>query len=213
MGRFNLAVPQGSCLSPILFNIYFNEVADCTNTLAYADDTATLQTETTLKKLQYHLQKNIKEIDYECDKIGLKISKSKSKILARGPKSSELEVSINNNRIELAESFKYLVVINDKQINFKEHIDKVKTQARTKFNLMRWLTSRTTGANILALVRVYKSFIRPLLEYASPVWMNSAKTKFKQTQQSTAVLPLLVLGYATMDLKRTSEHSERRITS
>jgi len=74
-------VPQGSCLSPTLFNIFFSDISDHIlkniHRALYADDLGILYNSDKLKAIESNLQIAVNEINAFCTKWGLVINKSR----------------------------------------------------------------------------------------------------------------------------------------
>jgi len=77
----NRGVPQGSCLSPTLFNIYFSDIADVipknSDRALFADDLVIWHSDSSLKVIEFILQRAINKIVTFCDKWGLLLNKKK----------------------------------------------------------------------------------------------------------------------------------------
>jgi hypothetical protein len=75
-------VPQGSCLSPTIFNIFFSDIAHViahpVNKALYADDLAIWYTGNNKKEMEHILQKAIDHITSYCTKWGFKLNKCKT---------------------------------------------------------------------------------------------------------------------------------------
>ena len=53
---------------------------------------------------------------------------------------------------------------------FTSHINKTATKAKKKLNVLKALAGTDWGQDKQTLVNTYKSIIRPVLEYGSPIW-------------------------------------------
>ena len=91
-----------------------------------------------------------------------------------------------NQQIKEVESHKHLGVILSNDCSWQKHIDYIKGKAWTRINIMRWLKY---DIDRKSLETIYKSFIRPLLEYADVIWDNC-------TQQNKKELELIQLEAA-----------------
>ena len=65
----------------------------------------------------------------------------------------------------------------DSGLKFKFHIQKI---IKKSVKLYGWMVRTLVSSNAQLIMRVYKSIIRPNLEYASSVW-NPVSTKLTQS--------------------------------
>ncbi len=70
--------------------------------------------------------------------------------------------------IEIVQTFKLLGVIISSDLTWNAHIDYICTKASKRLYALRIL--KRSGAPANDLITVFCAFIRPVLEYASPVW-------------------------------------------
>jgi hypothetical protein len=98
------------------------------------------------------------------------ISFSKCNLIVIGNLSACPDYKLSEHIISKVDNVRDLGVCVDNKLNFKIQIKDITTRAKQRSALIfRGFLSRNTCHLILA----YKSFIRPLLEYASPVWSPS----------------------------------------
>ena len=172
----NAGVPQGSILGPLLFLIYVNDLADglSSNAKLFPDDTSLFSVvhdaNTTAKELNNDLVK-INRWAYQC-KMSFNPDPSKQAqevIFSRKTKKEyHPPLAFNNNNVLETNSQKYLGVVLDNHLSFEDHLKMI----LNKVNKTIWLLCKLQ--NILprsALLTIYKSFIRPHLDY-SDIYMT-----------------------------------------
>ena len=77
-------------------------------------------------------------------------------------------LSSSGLNIEIVHTFKLLGVIISSDLTCNAHIDYICTKASKRLYALRIL--KRSGAPANDLITVFCAFIRPVLEYASPVW-------------------------------------------
>jgi len=88
-----------------------------------------------------------------------------------------LEVYLNNKLLRRVKTMKYLGIIIDSKLTFKEHI----TQATEKCRKIIFALSKSAklnwGLGHKALKTLYTGGIQPLLLYGAPVWAETIDKK------------------------------------
>ncbi|CAH1253777.1 IGFALS [Branchiostoma lanceolatum] len=77
-------------------------------------------------------------------------------------------LTLNGERVERVRKFKLLGVIVSDDLSWGPHIDYILSKVRPRLHYLR--LSKRAGLPADVLLDIYKAFIRPVLEYGSPVW-------------------------------------------
>lgn len=92
-------LPQGSCLSPTLFNIYTSQLHEINDTqtqlFQFADDLAIISTNPNKAKAAQNLQNKIEELQVKCQMFNLEFNLEKTKFM---------HMSANKNKISTYKS-------------------------------------------------------------------------------------------------------------
>lgn len=159
---------QGSSLSPILFNFFINDLVRSlellrgpkvygrkTPVLAFADDIAVIARNTT------ELQEMIKTAENWSVSNGMKFNATKCIYLGNGNAPA-----IYNEEITKENTAKYLGIYFDhKGIVPQATIMERAKNANTRTNMLRKCGFNLRGLTLAASTAIYKTFIRPMLEY------------------------------------------------
>ena len=91
-------------------------------------------------------------------------------VFRRYMRAAELQhipnLHIYNQPVTYSDEVKFLGVILDTRLNLSRHIQYVKSKAIKRISILRCLAGRNCGADRSILLRIYKSMIRPILDYA-----------------------------------------------
>lgn len=179
-------VPQGAVLSPTLFNIYINDIPknDKTTLSLFADDTAILSTSKINKIAKANIITHINEIQQFFQKWKIKINKEKTQIVKfdLSPNSSPESINIFNQEIQIGNELTYLGVTLDKRLNFNSNTSKLIEKSRTAIRTLFPLINLHSKLNVNLRLYIYKTYIKPILLYACPVWGNTTRSNLKKLQ-------------------------------
>ena len=181
VGKVTSGIPQGSVLGPLLFVAYINDLPRHANNEVriFADDTK-LFSKSDNKEDRESLQDDLDRLCEWSDTWLLRFHPQKCCVMRLGNNPEEhcytMKTTTENStqRHVLAESDaeKDLGVIIDKKLTFQKHISQVTAKANRILGVMR----RTFDhLNDKTFVQLYKSMIRPILEYGHSVWSPEQK--------------------------------------
>ena len=161
-------IPQGSILGPLLFIIFINDLSDGTSCPCkiFADDTKSYDIDKNHKLLQKDLLTFLKW----SAKWLLKFNKSKCSVLHMGKNNRKEKYYMDEDLTEELKSIdseKDVGVTFSKDLKFNLHINNV----IKKSNQLTGLIKRSfTYTDRQLLLNLYKSIVRPHLEYANVIW-------------------------------------------
>jgi ribonuclease P/MRP protein subunit RPP40 len=171
VGALISGVIQGSCLGPLLFVLYVNDIvnvfANGVMCKLYADDIKMY----TVIKADIDcstFQSNLDRLQQWSDRWQLRIAYKKCSILQIGNSSKfARDYFLEDNCISNVSTCKDLGIIIDQRLTFTSHINSIVTRAHARASLIHkcFLSrDRTT------LTRAFCMYVRPMLEYACSVW-------------------------------------------
>ena len=183
MQEINNGIPQGSVISPTLFNIAVNDLDKALSGVSlsqYADDIAIWKSNRNVKYINTKIQQNLDLTSDWCCKWGFKLSASKTQaVLFTNKRNREAKLKIHDKFIDFHTSAKFLGVIFDHKLSWHEHINYILSRCKKKINLLKCISGLDWGADCCTLLRIYKSLIKPVLEYGCEAF-NSASITFKK---------------------------------
>jgi endonuclease/exonuclease/phosphatase family metal-dependent hydrolase len=169
-------VPQGSVLGPLLFLIYINDLGDqCESPLRLFADDALLYHKHTTKEDELQIQNDIKQLEKWSQKWLLNFNVAKCAHLeVRSSKESTCDafsLQLQDKEITKADSIKYLGLTIGSNLSWSTHIHNICTTANQKLGILKrnFYRAPTRTKELL-----YKSIVRPTLEYCAPVWDPSS---------------------------------------
>ena len=165
-------VPQGSVLGPLLFNLFVNDITDSLepNTTAklFADDLKLYREFSNVHP--NNLQAQLNTIQNWSKLWQLQISLLKCSTLTLGSKELQTKLHLDGNYIAQSHNVRDLGITIDSDLKFKNHIHSIVTTASQRSALiLRCFLSRNPDS----LVRAFKVYVRPLLEFASTSFLVS----------------------------------------
>jgi hypothetical protein len=186
-------VPQGSIISPHLFNIFINDIPVPKNgdLALFADDTAFFYQSTwkNLNSIKNHLTKALHSFQSFFNEWKIFLNESKTEFIVLTKSSKMLRkaasdvIKFNNIDLNWKNQVKYLGVILDSKLNFKQHIDFVLQKAKKlAFSTLYCLLKKNSYVSSDLKVRIYKSIIRPVFSYACPIFINCARSHLNKLQ-------------------------------
>ena len=194
-------LPQGSCLSPLLFNIFINDLFDnIPQHISYslfADDSAIWCSDKNLDESIFRLQTALGKLEQWSRVNGLQFSaeKSAASIFSRSTRiQTDRRLRIYNNTIPFVNKFKFLGVVLDRRLSMQQHAKHVKTKCSSRLNLLRCMTGTSFGADRATLLRLYKSLVLPIIEYGAVIYAGGSKTALKTIDTLQNLFIRIALG-------------------
>ena len=174
-------VSQGSVLSCTLFAVAINSVlnvipADIKKCL-YVDDLCIWYSSNYMPSIQRKLQQALNKISDWTRSTGFSFSTEKTMAVRFHRKRGiqpEPDLTLNGSPIAIKNRAKYLGLTFDERLNWRAHIDDLKARCHKAMNLLKCLSWKSWGSDRATLLRLYRTIIRPRLDYGCEAY-GSAK--------------------------------------
>lgn len=213
----NFGVPQGSVLSPCLYNIFISDMPThkhCERAL-YADDTALYSSSRFVKSIESNLKTYYKNLNAYFNKWKIKINHEKTQaVFCSNRRTKQLPsgpLVLHSEEVQWNDSIKYLGYYIDRKLNNIAHIDKTLHKVDNIIKVLYPIIHRESCTNTSIKLLIYKLYIRPVLTYAAPLISTASRTQLRKLQiKENKILRLLLnkpYDYGTIAL-----HEEAAIT-
>uniref|UniRef100_A0A914NFB3 Reverse transcriptase domain-containing protein n=1 Tax=Meloidogyne incognita TaxID=6306 RepID=A0A914NFB3_MELIC len=196
-------VPQGSILGPLLFILYISDLPEKCKTKGveiklFADDLKAYYISKPSPSFSSTLQNFISNLEIYSAQNDLFLSTEKCKVLHIGRQNPKSQYSLYNSlisSIQKEESIRDLGVHFQSDLKWDSHINIIVSKAKkVMFTIIKSL--KTNNPHIL--LNLYKIYIRPIIEFASPIFNPYLKKDIEhiETVQKTF---LKMLGHSIND--------------
>ena len=219
----NVDVPQGSCLGPLLFLIYINDLPQAVQKSSmsmYTDDTSLCHQSSDIAQLNEAINSDLAQVEkwLKGNKLSLNVMKTHSMLISIKPKQKTLEnqgeslkLKIQNKELEVVQKSKYLGVQIDNTLDWKDHIKTVSSRVSRGIGFLKHAKSFLPEETLRTM---YTGIVEPYFRYCCSVWGCCGVTEINQLQKlqnraarivtgssfDAPVMPLIKkLGWKTID--------------
>lgn len=164
-----IGVPQGSVLGPLLFAIYLNDLEDYLKHCKYhcfADDTIIYLEGNNVEELINVINSELKDLSewFAVNKLKLNVNKTKAMCITseneyRRIMDHQRVITIEGENIEFVEVVKYLGVMVDYKLSFKNHVDYICKKIGKRLGVMYRIKNSLTQ---YARYMLYNAIILPM---------------------------------------------------
>lgn len=200
--RVSSGVPQGSVLGPLLFIIFYRDLPSVVSSRSamFADDTLVYDHCNPAERLNQCCRVNddILSLFAWADNWGTSFNARKSAQLIVQRQRSRHQVPNNSTagvcEIPVVSHTKHLGVVLSDNLSWSKHINFIFEKIRFKVFLLKRLAQRTGAADVVK--RLYVALVRPVMEYANPVWGNCKADDAAALERVQLAIARAVLGWS-----------------
>ena len=151
-GHPNGGVPQGTICGPKCFMMYINDLSTPVPLYKYVDDSTLFEI---------------------CEMNSISLMQESVNIAAEWTKNNDMKINSEKSK-EMIISYthgnhvKLLCITLSNDLTWKRHVDNIVKKAGKRMYMLYQL--KRAGVNQADLVTIYISVVRPVVEYACPVW-------------------------------------------
>ena len=188
--EMKIGLPQGTVISPLVFLLFSSDLQYVSKELysiLFADDTAILATNKDVKKLYSQMNKILADAQDWFLANKLSLHPGKTRYIHFFPPKEELiadrKIYIMGKEITRIRQgskepyFKYLGVLLDEDLSFKEHMKKVHAKIMASANL---IAQHRYSIPKKMRILLYNALVKPHLEYCLEIWGAGAKTNMNR---------------------------------
>ena len=191
----SVGLKQGCLISPLLFNLYINDLVDeikslkCgvdideednIDILLYADDIALIA------KSESDLQKMLDKLSVWCNKWKLKVNPNKSQVVhfRKGPSVARTMFTFvcGDDNLNVVDSYRYLGLIFTEFLDFTVMSKAVAQSATRALGLVIAKCKAHGGVPHSVFTQLYDALVQPIIDYGASVWGTTAYSHIKTIQ-------------------------------
>ena len=187
-------VPQGSCLGPLLWNVYINDLLHFIPSVrAYADDLTLAHAyspgeETATAR---HMNATLSRIASWGSKWQVRFAPHKTQMLTVSRTRTPLSLTLEGVAIQPKDEVDVLGVTYDSALTFRRHIERLAREASGKLAALRRISWLLDGKGLEVL---YKAQVRSSLEYSCLAWGGAASRHLSLLDRVQARAVRLIRG-------------------
>ena len=175
----------------------------------FADDISLWTTYARKKVTFLRLQRALDEIQKWCSKWRIKLNVAKTQLVSFSYAKQAMQLKLFGQPITEGKELTLLGVTLDKKLSFTSHCKSKAAKALQRVRLLKMVSGRNWGARQSTLLKLYKQYIRPVLETGYVATCNATGNNLARLQrvQNAALRTALRVPYGTRitDLHATAK--------
>lgn len=197
-------LPQGAVISPILFNVYINDLPDFLSTdcsiksALFADDLVLWSSAPKLHQqlLNYKLNESLERLDDWCgsNNMTVNIDKTTCQFFTLNRQPFLPQLFYRGFPINICDNTTYLGCTLDKRLNWKEHVTRINKKAERRLFLLKRLAGCKWGCGRNTLITTYKMYIKPVFTYCNEVLVSASDSVIDKLEKTQNQAMRLITG-------------------
>ena len=177
-------IPQSIPLSPILFILYVSDIPQLldaqVNLSQFVDDIAILAQAPGIRSINLRLQKYLNQILTWCDRWRIKLNPGKTHLINFSQRKviNDTSILMYGQPLKVRNTVKFLGVHIENHLNMKLHMEYIERASL----ISRMRITRLNSINATLLIRQYKIFTRPYMDYACTALTALSKTQSQKLE-------------------------------
>ena len=174
---------QGSILGPLIFILYVNDIfvslGQDNSIHMYADDTLLMCKDNDITTVTEKAQKVFQKMSVWCEanKLSINAEKTKYMVIRHTKAPQEPNFSVQGGKISTVHQYEYLGILLDDKLAMNDYLDTMWKKTNSKLGILakirRFISEKTA-------VRIYKTMIRPHLDYIDFVVDSGSADRIKR---------------------------------
>ena len=170
----NYGTPQGSCLGPLIFIIFTNDLHQQlinTASLLFADDTTLYMTHRNLRYLKWCVEEDMKRLIawLRANKLTLNLGKTVCVLFQKNGPRQTITLELDDVHIKSVKEVKFLGMWLDDYLNWCTHVQKLTLKLTRNLNLLKYSQNMMPKETKKL---VYHAHIGSHLQYGLMLWGN-----------------------------------------
>ena len=191
--KIHCGVPQRSCLGPLLFIVYINDLPLCLErcqVTMYPDDASISFSARSVNDLNLTMNKELDSLRkwLQCNKLSLNVLKTQAMVIGFRPNLKKISTklveppsfSIGGSEVEMVHNVNYLGVQIDRHLSWDEHIHFIRSKVSRAIGFLKY-AKKLLSQDILC--KMYRGIVEPHLRYCCSVWGACGGTRLQVLQK------------------------------
>ena len=159
-----------------MYNFLLNlNISSHTKVTAFAAELAIMTKGNTPSEAEVFANSDLAKIEKwgKDNKMLFNDTKSKAMLITRKRKNENINIYLNNRRLEVVKGLKYLGISFDSRFKFDKHVNYAAEYSTKLVYMLRRSAKLQWGLGQKSLKTIYEGALIFLLTYGSPVWENA----------------------------------------